>query len=207
MVKTSSNPKKSSTNFMNYVWYVAYGSNLSRQCFLCYIKGGRPKYANHPNKGCDDTNEPVESKSCQIPYRLYFALPEGSTGTECWGEGGIAFIGSEKETDDGNWSYGRMWKITRHQFEEIKDQEGREWYDEELFLGKDGDGVPVYTVTSKNHLQSCPPSEEYLKTVVAGVRETFPISNPEVTNYFADKEGIKDEFKREDLMGILFSLF
>jgi len=60
-----------------YIWYVGYGSNLSKQRFLCYILGGTSKYGKRSNHGCTNKALPLEDRSIKIPYGLYFALPEG----------------------------------------------------------------------------------------------------------------------------------
>ncbi|MEM1574166.1 MAG: hypothetical protein QXI49_06735 [Candidatus Methanomethylicaceae archaeon] len=132
----------------NYIWYAGYGSNLSRQRFLCYILGGKPKYGNKKHSGCKNRTLPTENKPIKIPYILYFALPSGEK-TSNWGKGGVAFIAPEKIEDEKLWTLGRMWKITKDQYYEIKEQEGTSWYNYELYLGEDGN-IPIYTITNKN---------------------------------------------------------
>ena len=76
----------------NYVWYVGYGSNLSKQRFLCYILSGIPRYGRKRNQGCTNKGLPLEHRPIKIPYGLYFALPEERKRTSNWGKGGVAFI-------------------------------------------------------------------------------------------------------------------
>src|SRR3972149_4490125 len=83
--------KMSTRHNKSYVWYIAYGSNMSKQRLICYIEGGIPKLGKKRNKGCRDTTCPVEDKPIKIPYRLYFALPNGCTKTSNWGYGSVAF--------------------------------------------------------------------------------------------------------------------
>jgi hypothetical protein len=77
---------------MAYVWYVGYGSNVHEQRFLCYIRGGTPRFGKKHSKGCTDKTPPVEKKAITISYPLYFALPDKNTKTSNWGAGGVAFI-------------------------------------------------------------------------------------------------------------------
>jgi len=133
-------------NTQFYVWYSGYGSNLSKQRFLCYIMGGKPTYGKKCNKGCDDKALPIEDKPCKIPYGLYFALPDKEEKTDMWGRGGVAFLDPTKECCRNNWALGRMWKIRKGQYEEVKCQEGRNQYNCEIRLGEE-DGVPIYTIT------------------------------------------------------------
>jgi len=37
-------------NKKTYVWYAGYGSNLNKQRFMCYIKGGTPTYGKDGTK-------------------------------------------------------------------------------------------------------------------------------------------------------------
>jgi len=106
----------------DYVWYVGYGSNLSNQRFLCYILGGIPKYGGKNNQACTNRALPLEDRPIKIPYSLYFALPEERKETSNWGKGGVAFITPEKVEDKDLWTLGRMWKITKEQYEEVKKQ-------------------------------------------------------------------------------------
>ena len=46
---------------MKHVWYVAYGSNLSRERFCRYIRGGRPEGSERDLPGCRDTSDPMNS--------------------------------------------------------------------------------------------------------------------------------------------------
>ena len=57
----------------NYVWYVAYGSNLFSERLLTYIEGGKfgDNTWNHP--GARDNAAPLEDRACFIPHRLVFA--------------------------------------------------------------------------------------------------------------------------------------
>ena len=44
---------------MQHIWYVAYGSNLSRERFCTYLRGGRPDGSERDYPGCRDTSDAV----------------------------------------------------------------------------------------------------------------------------------------------------
>jgi hypothetical protein len=185
-----------------YVWYVGYGSNLSKQRFLCYIVGGIPKYGKKYNDGCSNTECPIDDKPFRIPYRLYFALPGGETKTYNWGQGGVAFINPKKEGSEDNWSWCRMWKITCEQYEEVRVQERKPWYNHEIFLGEKN-GIPIRTITNIEILSNIiPPSEAYLKTIALGLKETYNFTDNEIAAYLIGKEGIKGKFTKDKLTDI-----
>jgi hypothetical protein len=146
------------------VWYASYGSNLHRDRFLVYVKGGRPEGSNRWYRGCRDTEIPDEDIAIRVPgARPHFALT-----SRVW-NGGIAFIDTAKgETATG---LGRAYKVTREQFEDVVAQEngaqagrcapipyaevfdtgrvvtGQGPYETLLHIG-DHDGAPVLTFTS-----------------------------------------------------------
>ena len=188
-----------------YVWYVGYGSNLSKQRFLCYIVGGIPKYGKKYKGGCSDTNCPIDDKPIKIPYSLYFALPNGYTKTDNWGEGGVAFINPIKEENKDYWSLCRMWKITCEQYEEVRDQEGKSWYNHEIYLGEEG-GISIRTITNKIALTNIlQPSDTYIKTVALGLKETFGFGDDAIAAYLTEKEGLK-RFTKDTLIDVFKSV-
>lgn len=189
----------------NYVWYVSYGSNLSKQRFLCYILGGTSKYGKKSNQGCKDKALPLENRTIKIPYSLYFALPGERKETSNWGNGGVAFITPEKVEDEDLCTLGRMWKITKDQYEEVKNQEGQFLYDHEICIGEDN-SIPIYTITNKRRLNNnIRPNERYLKTVALGLKETYNMDNEEISGYLIRKNAIKGNFTKDNLIGIIES--
>jgi len=195
------------------VWYAAYGSNLCRERFLTYIRGGR--YAGKPSDerepGCPDGHRdpPQGEAPILIPHRLYFAGDAPG-----WGGGGVAFVDTAR--DDAARTYGRMFRVTRRQFEEVLRQEndyaervtvtlerltapgdrldvgpdGR--YRRVLYLGQ-RDGVPVVTFTASLSGPSgstAVPSLAYLRTIVRGLAETYAdLTADEATAYLAHALG------------------
>lgn len=184
----------------SYVWYAGYGSNLSQQRFLCYIKGGKPLFGMKENKGCSDKSLPIDNKPFIIPYSLYFALPNGRTQTENWSKGGVAFVSPGQ---DNAKTLCRMWKITGEQYEEVKEQEGASWYDKPIDLGEDN-GIPIYTITNKALLSNILlPSGNYLKTIALGLKETYGYNDNAIADYLIKKKGIRGLLTKDRILQIV----
>lgn len=184
-----------------YVWYASYGSNLCKERFLHYIYGGNFKWGGKKLKGCKGKVPPCKSKFMWIPHSLYFA--NKSSG---WRNKGVAFISTKIEENKNKWAIGRLWKITKEQYLEVCEQEGnsKKWYGKELYLGKDEENIPIITITNGKDLPPNEPSEEYIRTVIVGLRETYSLINhaitdTEIINYLSDKPGIVDSVIEEAL--------
>ena len=182
----------------NYVWYFAYGSNIMKERFLCYITGDPFKWRSGDRRvRCTNQNPPQDSREHKIKYKLYFANIAKS-----WEGGGVAFI-SPKETSEHE-ILGRIWKITKEQFKEIWKQEGQgeEWYPNQIELGHIEE-IPIWTITSFKEKDITTPSKKYMKTIMCGLEETYKGKNEgtesEICNYLSKKEGIKNEYSLEDL--------
>lgn len=182
----------------DYVWYFAYGSNIMKERFLCYITGDSFKWrSGDSGDGCTNKDLPQDSKEYKINYKLYFAQKAAS-----WDNQGVAFI-SPKETL-GHEIWGRVWKITKEQFEEIWKQEGRgeKWYPIKIELGHIEE-IPIWTITSFKEKDRNKPSKKYVKTIMCGLEETYKGKNEgtksEICNYLSKKEGIKNEYSLENL--------
>jgi len=183
-----------------YVWYVGYGSNLCEERFLCYIRGGRFKWGGSNTAGCTDQSLPKGNKPLWIPYKLYFAKESSS-----WEGKGVAFISPNEESNENNWTIGRMWKITKEQYEQIRNQEGRSWYNHEILLGKEN-GLQILTITNAAILTPYKrPSNGYLKTIALGLKETDNWSNEKIFHYLKGKGGVKDHIEENELIKIIES--
>jgi len=186
------------------VWYAAYGSNLNRQRFLCYLRGGTPDLGRRKHEGSKDRRSPAEDRILTIPHRLYFALPEGASRTENWGRGGVAFI--DPRSDPTARTVCRIWRISREQYRDVRVQEGLVWYDNEIELGQ-ADGIPIFTVSHACRLgRVVAPSRAYLKTIAVGLRETAGLSSKKIAEYLLDKVGIKGRIPRSEIEEILADL-
>ncbi len=100
-----------------------------------------------------------------------------------------------------------MWKITRDQYEEVRNQEGCSWYCKKILLGEDG-GVPVYTITNKDDLSNilCP-SKPYIKTIALGLKETYNFNEEEITNYLITKDGIRGSLQKDHILKMIASIY
>ena len=135
-----------------WVWYAAYGSNISKKRFMKYIER------------CRDQSAPAEDHRFEFPYSIIFAGK-----SSIWRNKGKAFLDDRIRGR----AFGRIYKITRSQFVEIQQMEGPD-YDKRLDLGWI-EGIPVYTFTNTNlGLEANSPSPEYLQVILDGLKETYP---------------------------------
>ena len=167
----------------DYVWYVSYGSNMLRERFLCYIRGGSFEGSRY-RQACSDASLPAAVKAVEIPYDMYFGNNSGS-----WENGGVSFLDTK---ENGN-ALGVAYLITRQQFEHVAAQEnggrppheGYGWYESVIHLGK-MDGFEVKTITNTNLRPYNEPCDAYLDTLSKGIRENWPDkSDEEIRDYLA----------------------
>ena len=183
---------------MSYVWYVGYGSNLHQQRFFCYICGGRPLLGKVVACGCSDRTTPTANIAIKINYQFYFAIPNNGKGTQNWGPGGVAFLAPQSNPNAT--TYCRMWKLTDAQYQEVRQQEGRSWYDHEIDLGVEC-GTRIVTITNSIMMKNILlPSDAYLKTIAKGLVETYHFSPDKIADYLLDKEGIKGSLEKSDIL-------
>ncbi|MGV8120650.1 MAG: hypothetical protein AB2L14_12895 [Candidatus Xenobiia bacterium LiM19] len=162
----------------NLVWYACYGSNLLKERFMCYIKGGKCSYNGKLYTGCEDKSEPQKDESFIIKHRIYFGKRSPS-----WFKKGVAFLDSMY--NESECTLGRIYLITKSQFIDVQSQEGSslEWYGEIIHLGEK-DGFEIKTLTSKEIQPEKVPSEYYLKAMINGIKETYPEkSKNEIIDY------------------------
>ena len=190
-------------NMNEYVWYASYGSNLLRERFMCYIKGGRPEGSTTTYKGCSNKEPPAGDKRITIPYELYFTEKSRS-----WEKRGVAFIKSTK--DPNARTLGRKYLITREQFTQVVRQENGwdsnessiqidfdstvkngeslippTWYGRIIYLGYE-DGHSIFTFTAKWEYEDMipnPPGEKYRRMIERGLREAYGMSDEEISAY------------------------
>jgi hypothetical protein len=198
---------------VNYVYYAGYGSNLMRERFLCYIKGGRPPGSVVEERGCRDKTDPLRDRPVRIAYPLYF-----SRYSPRWG-GGVAFLGHERGKKA---TLGRMYLISEEQFTDVLRQENgndqltvdfarlrlcgslqvsSSWYGRILALD-DCAGYPVLTITAGRPYSAADvtaPSLGYLEVMASGLRQAYAMSGPEIARYLGDKPGIKEYYSLREL--------
>ncbi len=180
----------------DFVWYVAYGSNLSRARFDIYLKGGTPEGTTHEYPGCRDPSDPLDDRPYVIEdWELAFG---GSSKT--WG-GGVAFA--------RRWTGGtlraRLYLVTHEQFCDIVAQEN--WLDPgSLDLDNDQETIgdhmygaipfigtfekwPMRAVSQRWGTTLNRPSPEYAAHIVRGLAESHAMSQADIDRYLRSAAG------------------
>lgn len=202
-----------------YLWYASYGSNLSIERFLCYVKGGIPEGSHFNYKGCDDKSDPLAIESIQIPHQMYFAK-----SSVTWNGGGVCFL-NHLESLKYN-TLGRMYLITVEQFLDVVKQENggynrpsidftkavdqkkytfenSTWYGTLLYLGEQN-GYPIFTFTHSYDITDYrQPSPAYLHTIIRGVREAYNKTDSEIADYLLEREGVFGYLGKEEIISII----
>ncbi|MEN2777377.1 hypothetical protein ABCY62_20355 [Acetivibrio clariflavus] len=159
-----------------YVWYACYGSNILKERFMHYIKGGECRFNGAHYNGCKDKSDPLDERPFAIPHKLYFGKKSHK-----WENGGVAFL--DPERNDSMMTLGKIYKITYDQFMDIQKQEGESWYDKILCLGE-VDGIPVKTFTHSFVVYERKPCVKYINVIRLGLKETYPeMSDEEIEQY------------------------
>ncbi|MBM6775020.1 hypothetical protein [Olsenella profusa] len=164
-----------------HVWYVGYGSNLLRARFMLYVEGGFCESNGRGYAGCDDPTPPV----CDVPFDVPFDMYFGNV-SEPWG-GGVSFLDASRP----GFAYGRAYLVTRAQFEQVWDQEGRgdAWYARGLDLGTYL-GVPALSFTNAERRPFHEPGARYLDVLRRGLAEAYPeLPAAEIERYLAQARG------------------
>ena len=140
----------------DYVWYAAYGSNLSEERFKYYIQGG--EYNGKVYDGCRNKSPWVDSTWRVFPGERYYAKSSSR-----WNGGGVAFFDPHGKGETKM----RLYKIQRSQLHDIQEQEGssKEWYGQLVCLDVLNDGCQVYTFTSEHRQTETQPDADYLKLI------------------------------------------
>lgn len=200
-----------------YIWYASYGSNILEERFLCYIQGGQPKGSAKTYDGSSDKSLPIDKEEIFINSELYFAKKSKS-----WDNGGVGFI--KTNFDPKHQTLARMYLITKEQFIDIVKQETENdgelninfdkalidgslifkegsWYGNLIYIGTQYD-YPIFTFTNQDNLTpTTKPNENYLRTIINGIQETYDhLNTEEITDYLITKQGIENNYSREDLI-------
>ena len=195
------------------VWYAAYGTNLRRERFDCYLAGGRPDGGLRTYVGCRDTRPPRAEIGLRFSGRIFF----GGEST-AW-TGAMAFV--DPVAADQVWARGYL--LTVGQLSDILAQEirlppghdvdpqvvehggrhglGPGRYDVLVPLGQ-RDGHPVVAITASAPPDPAAPAQAYLWSMAAGLRDTFGHSAPEVAAYLWRAPGVALRWSREELLEI-----
>ena len=154
-----------------YVWYVSYGSNMLKERFMCYIKGGSFEGSRY-RQAFSDATPPLAVKTFEIPYDMYFGNTSGS-----WQDCGVSFLDLSKKGH----ALGVAYLITKDQFRHVcaeenggrAPEEGYSWYEDIIDLGV-MDGFEVKTITNRNLRPYKEPCLEYRETLIRGIEENWP---------------------------------
>ena len=171
-------------SWKEYIWYVSYGSNMLEERFLTYIEGGCFEDGGSYNEACYDTTAPLEKRTIDIPYDMYFGNHSGS-----WNGCGVSFLDTSKKGH----ALGVAYLITKDQFKHVAAEEncGRypngqgSWYEDIIVLGE-MDGTQMRTITNIELRDYNEPCEEYLNTLKRGIRENWPAMSEEDINNYLD---------------------
>jgi len=185
------------------VWYVSYGSNMSRRRLGAYIEGGRPPGSAISYVGARDRAMPVADRAVTLPGSVYFA---GESPT--WG-GGVAFY----DHDAPGATPARAYRITVGQFVDVANQEmhripdpddpleevllsglpearhqaGPGHYETLIEVGRHED-LPMLTFTAPHGFDAVPhtrPRPAYLAMLAEGLREAHGWDEEQIEEYFA----------------------
>lgn len=192
---------------MDLIWYVAYGSNLSRARLQEYLDRG------------PDPSPPRADRPLTIGHPLFFAGE-----SLVWG-GGRAYVDHDRVHPAA--TRARAWLLTRLQWDDLHAQEsgpdhrpgtdvgslaagetrvvGTGRYDVVLGLGHH-EGSPVATFTGPDRLDpaTCSrPAPEYLRRIGAGLREAHGLTAAEAATYLRDRPGVAGHWTAEDLVAAL----
>jgi hypothetical protein len=189
---------------VRHIWYVAYGSNLSRERFCCYLHGGRPDGNDRDYPGCRDSSDPIDSFGLLIAGGVYFA------GRSSGWRAGMAFYDPEAPGEVA----ARAYLITAEQFVDVLAQEtlrppGMALDLTPVFLGHrysngvggypilvrvgDRGGVPLVTFTRDRHSASTllAPNVHYLAAMATGLREAHWWSRTQIERYLSALPGVQ----------------
>ena len=196
-----------------WVWYVAYGSNMHANRLRYYLVGGRPPGAARTYPGCRDRQPPTQTAPVFLTGGIYFAA-ESRTWT-----GGTAFYDPALPGR----AAGRGYLVTPGQFADIAAQEMARTPETDLDLAEvlatgraqlgpgryetlisPGvlDGYPMVTFTAPwraSDVPVNPPSPRYLGLIASGLHEAHGWDPDRLTAYLADRPGIQGHWARADL--------
>lgn len=196
-----------------YVWYAAYGTNLSTARLGCYVSGGRPPGAARRYDGCRDTSPPRDHRPLQLAGRLSFA---GESGV--WG-GGMAFFAA----GGGGVVHARAYLLRLQQLGDLVAQEARRPVGTDLVLTADGsptrhglsrtydvlvdlgelDGHRMLTLTGTSVPAANAPSAAYVRTMLEGLADGFGLDADARVAYLAAADGVAPHWSAEALRRML----
>ncbi|MQY09505.1 histone deacetylase [Actinomadura macrotermitis] len=201
------------------LWYVAYGSNLYRERFACYLAGGVPAGGARNYPGCRDATPARAEQAVTLPGGIYFAHE-----SRTWG-GGMAFYDPELPGR----AVARAYLLTLQQFGDVVAQEMRRDVGEEhdlaeaiatgrqrlgpgryetvLKVGERG-GHPMLTFTAPHGAAGAPlnaPTAPYLAMLGHGLREAHGWDAARAARYLTARPGACDAWTEPAVEALLTS--
>jgi len=189
------------------VWYVAYGSNLSRNRLQAYLDRG------------SDPSPPQADRALIIGHPVFFA------GESLVWTGGRAYLDHTPVVPPA--TPARAWLLTRSQWDDLHAREsgedhgpgtdpaslaegevrvvGEGRYDALIGLGRH-DGVPVATFTRPEPLDlaACTrPDHRYLDAITTGLAEAHGLTVDEAVAYLASRPGMAGCWTTDELRAAL----
>jgi hypothetical protein len=187
---------------MQRMWYAAYGTNLSQERFRMYLEGGRPAAGGRHHPGCRDPLGPHRDVALMVPGGIRFVGV-----STIWG-GGMAVYDAREVAQVAV----RAYLITAEQFVDVLAQEMRLTPPLKLDLGpvrESGwhslgpgryqtlaqlgtyEDLPMLTFTSAavaDHPVNAP-TDDYLRAMAVGLRESHGWSAGQIGRYLAQFPG------------------
>lgn len=199
------------------VWYAAFGSNVLRERFLVYLRGGSVPVSGRHQHGARDATDPVDDR----PFRLDRPMAFGFE-SKGWGGAGVAFVNPHQvEPED---TLGRAWLISDEQLADVWAQEngrtvgppldlaaladsgsadlGGGWYRRLEYLGM-LDGHAVATITCETLPAPNPAASGYLDVVGRGIMETWGMAPQDAADYLASRHGNAGQVDPDELAALL----
>ena len=200
---------------MQRLWYVAYGTNLSRARFQVYLRGGRPSGGARDYPGSRNSLAPEGDFPLVLRGGLRFVGV-----SSVWG-GGLAVYDPRAAGEVA----ARAYLITAEQFVDVLAQEMRlqpgidldlapvhdtSWhsygpgcYQTVAALGS-RDGLPMLTFTCADvdGRPANPPTEAYLRTMAHGLRECHGWTGARISRYLAQFPGAAGAWSPESISAL-----
>ena len=199
------------------VWYAAYGSNVDRDRFSAYLRGGPVAATGVIESGARDPSPPRQEEPCRFDRPIRFAHH-----SRRW-NGATAVLDHSPGTGI---ALGRRYLITAAQLADVVAQENRRapselpldaltvgevhalspgGYDGILLLGL-VDGIPVITFTSPvqpTELEPAPPSAAYLRTMGVGIKVAHGLTAVEVGHHLHRAPGVSPHWTVEGISALV----
>jgi hypothetical protein len=209
------------------VWYVGYGSNLNRDRFMAYLRGGRAPGNDVVHEGCADASPPVDDVQVELPHALYFA----GWSDRAWGGTSAGFITLDARAPS---ALGRAYLITCAQFLDVVRQENAHRTDiddlhsfdrtlerarrrgharllstgsyRELVWCGERAGRPLLSFSAPtNRTDLGPPSAAYLQVIGSGLQECHGLSTAGAVAYLGQCPGVRGHWAPHALRDVLLT--